>query len=138
MDRLGIEKILGRLEPDTLPSQRLHRVVHVGSADVFEMRDANDGLGYPGSKTRYQYLRGAGGGVWTRMLPGEDFGDYWQGQTSPPAWRLRESAAESLLAEVLPLFVGDVGGGAAALADGDRVRAGISGERDARDSWGGG
>lgn len=103
MADLRIERILSRLEPHTPPSQRFYRVVHVGSVEVFEMRDPNDGLGDPSSKTRYQYLH-AGDGTWARTLPPERRGDCWEGQDAPPVWTRLMAARGLLFAEIIPFL----------------------------------
>jgi hypothetical protein len=98
----AIDRILDRLEPETPPSRRYHRLVYVGSgsATVLEMRDPNSGQGGgPESRPRHQYLR-AGGVVWTRTLPPEEVGDAWA-DTGAPRWEPMQHVA-GLVAEMAP------------------------------------
>lgn len=93
--RTTIHNLLDKIEPNTPPSMRFTRIVDVDCIMVLEMRDPNEGTaGGPESKTRYQYLLGEDGKIWTRTLPPETVGA--DGTSSH--WRICE-APQGLIAE---------------------------------------
>lgn len=98
--RSRLDRILERLEPETIPSQRYNRIVPVDAVDVLELRDPNSGQDPdPASKPRHQYVR-HGVVVWRRVLPPESVGDAWI-DTGAPRWETVD-APSGLLAELAP------------------------------------
>lgn len=100
--RDALDRILDRVEPDSLPSGRYNRVTRARneSVAVLELRDPNDGQDPdPATKQRHQYVR-SGGIVWRRVLPPESVGDEWA-DTGAPRWEPVEQLA-GILREAAP------------------------------------
>ena len=80
-----MNKLLDRMESNTLPSKRCNRLVDVGMLqDVLELRDPND------SSSAEQFVL-AGGVMWSRMLPPEYF--------SEPQWIPMDARSNIVISE---------------------------------------